>query len=171
MVGKKRDPSGYSLGKEASAHVARRVAELLEERGLSQYRLAKQTDIPAPHLSTLLRPTDKGGRNFQGWQIAAIAKALGVRESDLVPPEVLAGRGEPEPKDLKQSKAGQQAERASSLPPGLREFLERHGDRIAPIVRRHLEGSHFQTDAGVVLDETFWLEQQQLWERRLGIRG
>lgn len=80
MPRKPRDPSGYSLGPEASRTVASRLKGFMDSKGVSQAALARASGIPQGHISDLL----SGRRRFQRWQILAFADALGVTEDDFV---------------------------------------------------------------------------------------
>jgi transcriptional regulator with XRE-family HTH domain len=83
-MARKRDPGGYSLSPKVSDAVAGRIRKALQAKGMKQAALSAATKIPPSHLSDLLRTTGVRHRNFQGWQVQAIAKALGVSEAELV---------------------------------------------------------------------------------------
>jgi hypothetical protein len=77
-----KDPTGYSLGEEASGKVAARLRPLIKASAKSQAAIAREAKLEPPHLSELLKAD--GTRNFQRWQILGIARALGTTERDIV---------------------------------------------------------------------------------------
>lgn len=131
-----------------------RLRKALDEAGLTDVALAEDVSISKSMMSRIL----KGERRPSLEKIAAIEDRLRLARGYLLggqaaPAAVPAQKAAPVSKDR--------------LPPGLAEYLERHGDRIAPVVVRHMKGSHFQTDNGVALDEAFWARQQRDWEEML----
>lgn len=81
-MGRKKDPAGYSLGKEKSAKVAERLRSLLESTGMKQTELAKIAEVQPPHLSEILRAD--GTRNVQRWMVLGFARAFKKSEQELV---------------------------------------------------------------------------------------
>jgi hypothetical protein len=77
-----KDPTGYSLGEEASGRVASRLRPLIKASGKTQAAVAREAKLEPPHLSEMLRAD--GTRNFQRWQILGLARALGTTERDIV---------------------------------------------------------------------------------------
>jgi len=188
MANRKRDPGGYSLGPEQSVEVARRVRALLERNKAegrtpgTQYELSKATEIPTSHLSTLLKlDAQARPRNFQGWQVKAMAKALGVEEKELLggdghlaaPAIATAGRptidyGSQEPGDqwVRQVLSGGQA----TLPPGLAEWFLQHGD-VTLNVAKAMAGDRTLSSPDLVKDEAYWNRKRAYWENEFRIRA
>jgi transcriptional regulator with XRE-family HTH domain len=89
MPKRKRDPDSYSLGYAASVFSAQAIRAALKILGLSQAELARKSGIPPSHLSDLLKVEGPRVRNFQGYQIKAIAAALGLKEAQLLSQEAV----------------------------------------------------------------------------------
>ena len=132
-MGAKKDVDGYSLGSVASADVAKRVKSLMAEQGKKQLALSRETEIPQGHISNLLT----GSRNFQKWQVAKIATALGVEERALLPASIFGD----ESSDLKASREG---------------FLARHRKELAQADVESIESISFLRDPGAVPDDEWW---------------
>lgn len=129
--------------------LAERLRKAVEASPRKRTEIAHETKIDKSSLTKML----SGERGISIAQLKAITLALGLDYRDF-----LADEGSAKPS-------------AGPLPDGLAAYLAKYGDRIAPVVRRHLERSHFSTDAGVVLDDRFWAEQTGIWARRLGLPG
>ena len=199
MSNRKRDPDGYSLGAIASKAVARRVLEILatnKRERLSprtQGEVSRITKIPAPHLSDLLRGEgDKQLRNFQGWQVRAIAAAFEMGEHDLlgdvaIVPQVanptrgtsyLAPRARPPtPEQLKYLAEhpgeafveGLVHQMGNQLEPGLVEHYKKHGATMSLLVARVMADERAWSEPDLIKDADYYERKQAFWENELQI--
>lgn len=65
---------------KAHAALGRAVKALRKERGLTQAEVAEKMEVPATYLSDI----ERGIRNPSWTTILALAKALGVKPSEIV---------------------------------------------------------------------------------------
>jgi transcriptional regulator with XRE-family HTH domain len=145
-MAKSRGGGGYTLDKDASAKVAKRVSARMSELGLSQNRLAKESGVPQGKISELL----SGGLNFTKNHILAISRAIGLSERELVPEDVMPGGGEqaaPEP-----------------VVQGVVEFLARNAARlkIIPSEAARLTALRFRSEEGLEKTDAFWEKMLQI---------
>jgi len=163
MAGRARDPSGYSLGKEQTLKVMRRVEQRLKERPADEQTwswLSRRTGIIQGHLSNF----KSGKRLLQRRQVVMIAEALGAQENDLV-----AGVAPVQSSSSEIQIANTPGEQVGTgiLPTGLQEFLDEFGDKVTPEERRLLETSHFQHPSGARMDRDFWFAVWRAWRHAL----
>jgi len=144
-----------------NAEIGRRLKVAISFTDIDQSQIADDLKISRSMMSLYLN----GKRTVPTGKLAELAGRLGVSLDSLVP-------GGPEPVKTGRSRAAAATPNQypdEDLPEGLANYLATREDLISPRVVRAMKGSHFQETAGVVFDDSFWDEQRQLWEKRLGL--
>ena len=133
--------------KRSPGIVATNVKRLREERGYTEEKLEELTGVSRPTISRLLT----GVHQPRASTVSALAKALGVSESDLW--------REPESRHT--------ATADYTLAPGLANYLTRHREDVTPREEKELRKFSFSTEPGYAPDDAFWSSVHASIRRRL----